>query len=109
MVYALVYALPRMAIGQYGFSMNTIPTATPSSMSNAASSRTAVRARLLDPDGLIARIKAEYREMPGLSLTRVQAQRLWHLDEHTCRNVLARLVATGFLQITAKGHYTRPQ
>jgi hypothetical protein len=73
------------------------------------SSRHAVRAVLADPDGLIARIKAEYREMPGLSLTPTQAQRLWHLDEHTCRTVLSRLVATGFLQLTAKGHYTRPQ
>jgi hypothetical protein len=57
----------------------------------------------------MARIMAEYREMPGLSLTRTQAQRLWHLDEHTCRMVLTRLVATGFLRLTAKGHYTRPQ
>ena len=62
-----------------------------------------------DPEALIARIKSEYAEMPGLSLTRTQAQRLWHLDEGTCRTVLTRLVATGFLQVTAKGHYTRPQ
>jgi len=45
--------------------------------------------------------------MPGLSLTHVQAQRLWQLDEGTCRSVLARLVAAGFLQVTSKGHYTR--
>jgi hypothetical protein len=60
-----------------------------------------------DPDGLITRIKAEYHEMPGLSLTHVQAQRLWHLDEGTCRNILARLVSSGFLRLTPKGHYTR--
>ena len=79
-------------------------------MSTAASSRISARAgHLADPEGLIARIQAEYREMPGLSLTRTQAQRLWQLDEHTCRTILSRLVATGFLQITAKGHYTRPQ
>jgi hypothetical protein len=78
-------------------------------MSTAASSRIAARTGHHDTDGLIARIKAEYREMPGLSLTRTQAQRLWQLDEGTCRTLLSRLVATGFLQLTAKGHYTRPQ
>lgn len=78
-------------------------------MSTAASSQVIARVgHLADPEGLIARIQAEYHEMPGLSLTRTQAQRLWHLDEHTCRTVLTRLVATGFLYVTAKGHYTRP-
>lgn len=76
-------------------------------MSTAATARPLVRAGHPDPDGLIARIKAEYREMPGLSLTYVQAQRLWQLDEGTCRAVLTRLVSAGFLQLTAKGHYTR--
>ena len=47
--------------------------------------------------------------MPGLSLTHTQAQRLWHLDESTCRTILSRLVASGFLRVTAKGNYTRPQ
>jgi len=60
-----------------------------------------------DSDGLILRIKSEYREMPGLSLTHTQAQRLWHLDESTCRTILARLVSSGFLRLTPKGHYTR--
>jgi hypothetical protein len=62
-----------------------------------------------DADALVARVKAEYREMPGLSLTNSQAQRLWQLDEATCRAILTRLVASGFLLITPKGHYTRPQ
>jgi hypothetical protein len=78
-------------------------------MSTAATAPSIDRSGHVDADGLIARIKAEYREMPGLSLTRTQAQRLWQLDEHTCRTVLSRLVASGFLQLTAKGHYTRPQ
>jgi hypothetical protein len=76
-------------------------------MSTAAKPRPLVRPGHSESDGLIARIKAEYREMPGLSLTHVQAQRLWQLDEGTCRSVLARLVAAGFLQVTSKGHYTR--
>ncbi len=76
-------------------------------MSIAASSHAFVRIGHADSDGLIARIKAEYQEMPGLSLTRTQAQRLWHLDETTCHTVLARLVASGFLRLTVKGIYTR--
>jgi hypothetical protein len=62
-----------------------------------------------DAEALLARVQAEFREMPGLSLTKSQAQRLWQLDEPTCRVILSQLVATGFLRVTAKGHYTRPQ
>jgi hypothetical protein len=72
-----------------------------------ARSRPLVRGGHADSEGLIARIEAEYREMPGLSLTHTQAQRLWQLDEASCRTVLAQLVASGFLQLTAKGLYTR--
>jgi len=36
-------------------------------------------------------IQAEYREMPGLSLTKPQMQRLWGLDRATCDALLARL------------------
>jgi hypothetical protein len=82
-------------------------------MSTAATPRSLIRtghghAGHSDAEGLIARIKAEYREMPGLSLTHVQAQRLWQLDEGTCRSLLARLVSSGYLRVTPKGHYTRP-
>jgi hypothetical protein len=68
-----------------------------------------IRSTYGESESLIARIKAEYREMPGLSLTRTQAQRLWQLDESTCRTILSGLVDAGFLQLTSKGHYTRPQ
>jgi hypothetical protein len=36
---------------------------------------------------LIARIRGEFREMPGLSLTIKQACRLWRCDAVTCRHV----------------------
>ena len=39
------------------------------------------------------RIRAEFREMPGLQLTAEQAARLWHVDAATCTAVLSRLVA----------------
>ena len=41
---------------------------------------------------LIVRVQGEYREMPGLKLTEVQAQRLWGLDHRTCALVLTALV-----------------
>jgi hypothetical protein len=56
---------------------------------------------------LIRRIESEYREMPGLTLTEVQAQRLWGLDASTCRAVLGALIRKRFLLRTAKGAYIR--
>ena len=32
---------------------------------------------------LVHRVRGEFLEMPGLRLTRAQAQRLWGLDEET--------------------------
>lgn len=54
----------------------------------------------------LARIRGEYREMPGLRLTFAQACRLWHLDAARCRDVLERLVAEGFIHQTHDGAYT---
>jgi len=56
---------------------------------------------------LIARVQAEYHEMPGLKLTEVQAQRLWGLDERTCGLVLMALVERQFLKRTRAGTYVR--
>ena len=52
-------------------------------------------------------VRAEYVEMPGLSVTLPQAQRLWRVDEQTCRGVLDALVARGILRRTDKGCYVR--
>jgi len=51
---------------------------------------------------VLQRIYSEYLEMPGMRLTRQQAQRLYGLDEHTCAQVLDYLVEAGFL-IRASG------
>jgi Fic family protein len=51
-------------------------------------------------------LRAEYLEMPGLSLTAKQAQRLWHLDPANCSAVLSQLVASGFLR-EVRGLYIR--
>jgi hypothetical protein len=61
----------------------------------------------LEDDDLVTRIQGEYREMPGLSLTARQAQRLWALDEHTTARLLARLVECRYLRRTAVGTYVR--
>jgi hypothetical protein len=56
---------------------------------------------------LLQRIECEYREMPGLSVTGAQAERLWGLDSTTCSFVLMTLVQRGILKRTASGTYVR--
>jgi hypothetical protein len=53
---------------------------------------------------LVALIRAEYEEMPGLRLTRAQVQRLWLLEPTVCDNVLCALVDAGYLRLTAGGY-----
>jgi hypothetical protein len=53
------------------------------------------------------RIRGEFREMPGLTLTVAQARRLWSLDWSTCSEVLTQLVDAGFLCRKADGAYGR--
>jgi predicted transcriptional regulator of viral defense system len=50
-------------------------------------------------------LRAEYREMPGLCLTRRQVQRLWNLDASESDAVLSRLVSKGFLRRAGHGEY----
>ena len=58
-------------------------------------------------EALLARIRGEYDEMPGLSLTPAQAERLWQLDRETCRAALNRLVQRRVLSLTARGRYVK--
>jgi len=46
---------------------------------------------------VLLRVRGEFLEMPGLRLTRAQAQRLWGLDEGTCVEALRALVEARFL------------
>lgn len=59
------------------------------------------------PIVILDRIRGEFREMPGLSLTLEQARRLWSLDVSTCLEALASLVETGFLSLKPNGSYAR--
>ena len=46
-------------------------------------------------DTVLARVRAEFSEMPGLRLTLPQASRLFNLDPVHCSHVLNSLVAAG--------------
>lgn len=52
-------------------------------------------------------VRAEYAEMPGLSLTVGQVERLWRLDSALATSLLRDLVASGFLRCTSRGMFVR--
>lgn len=54
---------------------------------------------------LVARIRAEFSEMPGLKLTIVQACRLWNVSEDACRDALGTLARERFLFETPSGAF----
>jgi hypothetical protein len=58
---------------------------------------------------LLAQIRGEFREMPGLTLTLRQASRLWNLDPLTCDVALRVLVEEQFLARTRQGGFRRAE
>jgi hypothetical protein len=52
-------------------------------------------------------IRSEFMEIPGLSLTRDQIQRLWSLDASVVDVVIAGLLRSGFLRLGAHDRYSR--
>lgn len=52
-------------------------------------------------------MRSEYLEMPGLSLTKPQAQRLWGLDSETCETLINEMVSARFLRRTPADCYVR--
>lgn len=58
---------------------------------------------------ILERIQGEYHELPGLRLTRLQAQRLWHLDRALCDALLSALVDARFLSRAPDGTFVRRQ
>lgn len=54
---------------------------------------------------LAIRIISEYRESPGLNLTREQAMRFCGVDEGVCRTLFQRLSAEGHLRMNRHGRY----
>ncbi len=58
---------------------------------------------MLNPLGVS--ILREYEEMPGLSLTKRQVQRMWGLDSSMCDTLLAELQRFHVLRLTPGGRY----
>ena len=56
---------------------------------------------------LLRRVEVEYHDMPGLRLTRAQAQRLFGLREDICVRVLEALVQAQILRVDPSGSFVR--
>jgi hypothetical protein len=80
-----------------------------SSFRGSAPTSLAVRSELaIDSfEHLTRRVRNEYLEMPGLSLTVGQAQRMWQLRRSDCEDLLGALVDSGFLARTPAGAFVR--
>lgn len=61
--------------------------------------------QVLDFVRLLEIVRGEFLEMPGLRLTKKQAQRLWAIDADTCDALLGTLEASHFLRHTRDGEY----
>jgi hypothetical protein len=59
------------------------------------------------PESLVARVRGEYFEMPGLRVTLAQACRLWQVDASTCEMLFEYLVRMGVLCKTDSGFCVR--
>lgn len=58
---------------------------------------------------ILARVRAEFSDMAGLSLTLPQARRLFHLEHELCMRLFDELVDRGFLKRNADGSYSNCQ
>jgi hypothetical protein len=69
--------------------------------------QTSPRCRREEFDEWLQLIRSEYAEMPGLQLSRRQAQRLWSLDAENCQALLDTLESAHYLKRTATDAYMR--
>jgi hypothetical protein len=67
----------------------------------------AVRSKGFNRVDMTRRIRAEFDEMPGLTLTVSQAARLWSLSPAQSERLLSALVDRGFLMRDPHGAYRR--
>ena len=61
----------------------------------------------MELEALVRRVRGEFLEMPGLSLTFSQAVRLWGLEREMCEHVVNALIGDAFLRRTPTGTITR--
>jgi hypothetical protein len=83
-----------------------IEVATPQQSSTRTSTETAAAVESADPS-LVDRLRAEYLEMPGMSLTLDQVGRLCGIEPATCKLVIDALVEAKFLSWKTGGLYIR--
>lgn len=56
---------------------------------------------------VVERVRAEFNEMPGLTLTMQQASRFFGLDQDITKSVMEKLVGSAYLRWTQNGAVTR--
>jgi hypothetical protein len=59
------------------------------------------------PEVVLRRLRAEFAEMPGLSLTAAQAERLCGAPRHECEWALEQLARDGVLRRMRNGAFVR--
>ena len=59
------------------------------------------------PTEMLRLIEAEYREVPGLHLTKPQIQRLWGIEAPLCESLVAALVAARVLRPSLRQGFVR--
>jgi len=95
-------ATPVSCVREYVF--HELDIAPPNTAGGAAMTESLV---IVSRQQILRRVHAEYLEMPGLRLTRKQAQRLWGIDEQTCMQILESLTQEKFLYRMDDGTYAR--
>ena len=61
----------------------------------------------MDVEAAAKRVRAEFEEMPGMTLTMRQASRLFGIEPDVCRRIVDRLVTAAYLRWTQDGAVTR--
>jgi hypothetical protein len=54
----------------------------------------------------VRRIRAEFEEMPGLSLTSAQARKFFGISPDVCADILASLIQEGMLSLNSDQRYS---
>lgn len=68
-----------------------------------------MRCTAMEHETLVARVRSEFLEMPGLRLTPAQAARLWNVDAATCQQIITTLIGSAFLRWAPHGTITRAE
>jgi hypothetical protein len=61
----------------------------------------------MDVEVVAERVRAEFEEMPGMTLTMPQASRLFGIEHDVCRTIVERLITASYLRWTTAGAVTR--